>query len=33
MKHEELIDVFSTREVVDFYREYFAERIEKLKKQ
>lgn len=32
LKHEELIDVFSTQEVVDFYREYFVEKIEKLKK-
>jgi hypothetical protein len=32
MKHEELIDVFSTREVVDFFREYFAEKIERIKK-
>ena len=33
LKHEELIDVFSTREVVDFYREYFVEKVERLKKQ
>lgn len=32
LKHEELIDVFSTREVVDFFREYFVEKIENLKK-
>jgi len=32
IKHEELIDVFSTREVVDFFREYFAEKIERIKK-
>ena len=32
LKHEELIDVFSSREVVDFFREYFVEKIEKLRK-
>ena len=32
IKHEELIDVFSTREVVDFFREYFAEKIERMKR-
>ncbi len=32
LKHEELIDVFSTQDVVDFYREYFVEKIAGLKK-
>jgi len=32
LKHEELIDVFSPVEVVDFFREYFVEKIERLKK-
>lgn len=31
LKHEELIDVFSSEEVVDFFREYFVEKIERLK--
>jgi len=31
LKHDELIDVFSAREVVDFFREYFVEEIERLK--
>jgi len=31
LKHEELIDVFSAEEVVDFFREHFAEEIERLK--
>jgi len=31
LKHEELIDVFTSEDVVDFYREYFVEKIEKLK--
>ncbi len=31
LKHQELIDVFSAEEVVDFYREHFVEEIEKLK--
>lgn len=31
LKHEELIDVFSPEEVVDFFREYFVEEIERLK--
>ena len=31
LKHEEAIDVFSTQEVVDFFRVYFADEIEKLK--
>jgi len=31
LKHEELIDVFSPEEVVDFFREHFVEEIEKLK--
>jgi hypothetical protein len=31
LKHEELIDVFTTEEVVDFFREHFAEEIERLK--
>ena len=30
VKHEELIDVFSSQEVVDFFREHFVEEIEKL---
>ena len=33
LKHEELIDVFSAEEVVDFYREHFVEEIERLKQQ
>jgi hypothetical protein len=32
LKHDELIDVFSTEEVVDFFREHFVEEIERLKK-
>jgi hypothetical protein len=32
LKHRELIDVFSTQDVVAYYREYFVEKIEKLKK-
>jgi hypothetical protein len=32
IKHDELIDIFSNREVVDFFREYFAEKIERMKK-
>jgi hypothetical protein len=31
LKHEEAIDVFSTQEVVDFFRVHFADEIEKLK--
>ncbi len=31
LKHEELIDVFSPQEVVDFFREHFVEKIERLK--
>jgi hypothetical protein len=31
IKHDELIDVFSYREVVDFFGEHFAEKIEKIK--
>jgi hypothetical protein len=31
LKHEELIDLFSAEEVVDFFREHFAEEIERLK--
>lgn len=31
VKHEELIDVFSSQEVVDFFREHFVEEIERLK--
>ena len=31
LKHEELIDVFSAEEVVDFFREHFVEEIERLK--
>lgn len=33
LKHKELIDVFSTQEVVDYYREYFVEKLEKLKRE
>jgi hypothetical protein len=33
LKHEELIDVFSTQDVVDYYREYFVEKLEKLKRE
>ena len=32
-KDKETINVFSTQEVVDFYREYFVEEINKLKKE
>ena len=32
LKHEELINLFSSQDVVDYYREYFVEKIEKLKK-
>lgn len=31
LKHQELIDVFSPEEVVDFFREHFVEEIERLK--
>lgn len=31
LKHEEAIDVFSTQEVVDFFKVYFVEEIERLK--
>lgn len=31
LKHQELIDVFSAEEVVDFFREHFVEEIERLK--
>jgi len=31
LKHQELIDVFSPQEVVDFFREYFVEEIQRLK--
>ena len=31
LKREELIDVFSAEEVVDFFREHFVEEIERLK--
>jgi len=31
LKHEELIDVFSPEEVVDFFRKHFVEEIERLK--
>ena len=31
LKHQELIDVFSAEEVVDFFREHFAEEVERLK--
>jgi hypothetical protein len=30
LKHEELIDVFSTAEVVEFFEEHFVEEIERL---
>jgi len=33
LKREELIDVFSPEEVVEFFREYFVEEIEKLKRE
>lgn len=33
LKHKELIDVFSTQDVVDYYREYFVEKLEKLKRE
>ena len=32
IKDKEAINVFSTQEVVDYFREYFVEEIEKLKK-
>lgn len=32
LKDKEAINVFSTQEVVDFYREYFVEEIKRLKK-
>lgn len=32
LKDKEAINVFSTQEVVDFYREYFVEEMNKLKK-
>jgi hypothetical protein len=32
LKHKELIDVFSTQDVVDYYKEYFVEKLEKLKR-
>jgi hypothetical protein len=32
-RYEELIDVFSTQDVVDYYREYFVEKLEKLKRE
>ncbi|MGB2698488.1 MAG: hypothetical protein WBD28_11615 [Candidatus Zixiibacteriota bacterium] len=32
LKDKEAINVFSAQEVVDFYREYFVERMEKLKR-
>jgi hypothetical protein len=31
LRHEELIDLFSPEEVVDFFREHFVEEIERLK--
>lgn len=31
IKHDELIDVFSSQEVVNFFGEYFVEEIERLK--
>jgi hypothetical protein len=33
LKDKEAINVFSAQEVVDFYREYFVERMEKLKRE
>ncbi len=33
LKHQEAIDVFSVQEVVDFFRIYFVDEIEKLKGQ
>ncbi len=33
LKHKELIDLFSTQEVVDYYKEYFVEKLEKLKRE
>ncbi len=33
LKHQELIDVFSSEEVVDFFREHFVEEIERLKQE
>jgi hypothetical protein len=33
LKHRELIDVFSNQDVVDYYREYFVEKLEKLKRE
>ena len=32
LKDEEAINVFSTQEVVDFYREFFVEEINKIKR-
>lgn len=32
LKHEELIDLFSPEEVVDFFREHFVEEIERMKR-
>lgn len=32
LKHEELIDVFSPQEVVDFFREHFVDEIDKLRR-
>jgi len=32
LKDDEAINVFSTREVVDYYREYFLEEIKRLKR-
>ena len=31
LKHEELIDLFSPEEVVDFFREHFVEEMERIK--
>lgn len=33
LKDDEAINVFSTEEVVDYYREYFVEEIKKLKRE
>ena len=32
LKHDELIDVFSPQEVVDFFREHFVEETERLRR-
>lgn len=33
LKHQELIDLFSPQEVVDYFRKYFVEEIERLKQE